>query len=223
MRRTENPEAIWLKFGMLVDITDVVTYTNFGDHRLRGFWVAAGQIFPTPIDFHRRPYNTLALPCKCVISSNNNYCTHCHQKVYICSATCIACSRVDGRSGKCVYRIGAWGSKSVHGIRTWTTQSVRWFSSWTWKWVDSWCGARYQRFHRAADRDVQTTSTCSNGKQHCPGCGTLHRLPFVTTGPYRVGIIVGTLRLACDAYHQLGYTYPFCQPDAIGTHCLLLQ
>jgi len=107
MRRTETPEAIWLKFGMLVDITDVVTYTNFGDHRLRGFWVAAGQIFPTPIDFHRRPYNTLALPCKCVISSNNNYCTHCQQKVYICSATCIACSRVDGRSGKCVYRIGA--------------------------------------------------------------------------------------------------------------------
>jgi len=25
---------------MVVDIPDVVTYTNFGDHRLRGFWVA---------------------------------------------------------------------------------------------------------------------------------------------------------------------------------------
>jgi len=52
---------------MVVDTPDVVTYTNFGDHRLRGFWVAGGQIYPSPIDFHRRPYNTLALPCECVI------------------------------------------------------------------------------------------------------------------------------------------------------------
>ena len=51
----------------MVDIPDVVTYTNFGDHRLRGFWVAGGQISPSPIDFHRRPYNTLALPCERVI------------------------------------------------------------------------------------------------------------------------------------------------------------
>ena len=54
---------------MVVDITDVVTYTNFGDHRLKkGFWGAGGQISPFPIDFHRRPYNTLALPCERVIS-----------------------------------------------------------------------------------------------------------------------------------------------------------
>ena len=53
---------------MVVDIPDVVTYTNFGNHRLRGFWVA-GVKFPPPIDFHRRPYNTLALPCERVISS----------------------------------------------------------------------------------------------------------------------------------------------------------
>jgi len=51
----------------VVDIADVVNYTNFGDHRLRDFWVAGGQISPSPIDFHRRPYNTLALPCECVI------------------------------------------------------------------------------------------------------------------------------------------------------------
>jgi len=67
MRRTETPKPIWINFGMVVDIPDVVTYTNFGDHRLRGFWVAGGQISPSPIDFHRRPYNTLALPCECVI------------------------------------------------------------------------------------------------------------------------------------------------------------
>jgi len=48
----------------VVDIADVVTYTNFGDHRLRGFWVVGGQISPSPFDFHRRPYNTLALPCE---------------------------------------------------------------------------------------------------------------------------------------------------------------
>ena len=55
----------------MVDIPDVVTYTNFGDHRLRGFWVAGGQISPSPIDFHRRPYNTLALSCECVITTHN--------------------------------------------------------------------------------------------------------------------------------------------------------
>ena len=61
MRRTKTPKPIWIKFGVVVDIPNIVTYTNFGDHRLRGFWVAGGQIFPSPIDFHRRPYNTLAL------------------------------------------------------------------------------------------------------------------------------------------------------------------
>ena len=55
----------------MVDIADVVTYTNFGDHRLKGFWVAGGQISPSPIDFHRRPYNTLALPCERVIRRSN--------------------------------------------------------------------------------------------------------------------------------------------------------
>jgi len=51
----------------MVDIDDVVTYTNFGDHRLRGFGVAGGQFSPSPIDLRRRPYNTLALPCERVI------------------------------------------------------------------------------------------------------------------------------------------------------------
>ena len=67
MRRTETPKPIWIKFCTVVDIPVVVKYANFGDHRLRGFWVAGGQISPSPIDFHRRPYNTLALPCERVI------------------------------------------------------------------------------------------------------------------------------------------------------------
>jgi len=68
MRRTETPKPIWIKFGTVVDIPDVVTCTNFGDHQIRGVWVAGGQISPSPIDFHRRPYNTLALPCERVIN-----------------------------------------------------------------------------------------------------------------------------------------------------------
>jgi len=32
-----------------------------------GFWVAGGQISPSPIDFYRGPYNTLALPCERVM------------------------------------------------------------------------------------------------------------------------------------------------------------
>ena len=67
MRRTETPKPIWIKFCIMVDIPDLVTYTNFGDHRLRGSRVAGGQISPSPIDFHRRPYNTLALPCERVM------------------------------------------------------------------------------------------------------------------------------------------------------------
>ena len=51
MRRTETPKPIWIKFCTVVDISDVVTYTNFGDHWLRGFWVAVGQISPLPLTF----------------------------------------------------------------------------------------------------------------------------------------------------------------------------
>jgi len=51
MRRTETPKPIVIKFCTVVGIPDVVTYTNFGDHRLRGFWVAGGQISPLPLTF----------------------------------------------------------------------------------------------------------------------------------------------------------------------------
>ena len=29
----ETPKPIWIKFGIVVDVPDVITYTNFGDHR----------------------------------------------------------------------------------------------------------------------------------------------------------------------------------------------
>ena len=66
----------------MVDFADVVTYTNFGDHRLKGFWVAGGQISPSPIDFHRRPYNTLALPCERVIDQCISVVQHQHDHLH---------------------------------------------------------------------------------------------------------------------------------------------
>ena len=68
MHRTKALEPIWIKFCTVVYIPDVVTYANFGDHRLRGFWMAGGHISPSHIDFLRRPYNTLALPCERILT-----------------------------------------------------------------------------------------------------------------------------------------------------------
>jgi len=80
MRRTETPKPIWIKFCTVIDISDVVTYTNFGDHQLRVFLVAGGQISPFPIYFHCRAYNTLALPCECVMTfATYIFLTQCNQ------------------------------------------------------------------------------------------------------------------------------------------------
>jgi len=49
------------------DIHDVIKHTKFGDDRLRGSGVVAGQISAFPIDFAGRAYNTLTLPCERVI------------------------------------------------------------------------------------------------------------------------------------------------------------
>jgi len=54
-------------FFLVKDIHDVITHAKFGDDRLRGLGVAAGQISAFPIDFAGRPYNTLTLPCERVI------------------------------------------------------------------------------------------------------------------------------------------------------------
>ena len=50
------------------DMHDVITHAKFGDDRLRGSGVVAGQISAFPIDFAGRPYNTLTLPCERVIT-----------------------------------------------------------------------------------------------------------------------------------------------------------
>ena len=50
MRRTETPKPIWIKFCTMVDITDVVTYTN-SDHRLRVFGWRGVKLSPFPLTF----------------------------------------------------------------------------------------------------------------------------------------------------------------------------
>ena len=50
------------------DIHDVIKQAKFGDDRLKGSGVVAGQISAFPIDFAGRPYNTLTLPCERVIT-----------------------------------------------------------------------------------------------------------------------------------------------------------
>jgi len=52
---------------LVKDIHDVITHAKFGDDRLRGSGVVAGQISAFPIGFAGRPYNTLTLPCERVI------------------------------------------------------------------------------------------------------------------------------------------------------------
>ena len=49
------------------DIHGVIKHAKFGDDRLRGSGVVAGQISAFPIDFAGRPYNTLTLPCERVM------------------------------------------------------------------------------------------------------------------------------------------------------------
>ena len=51
------------------DIHDVIKRAKFGDDRLRGSGVVAGEISAFPIDFAGRPYNTLTLPCERVIDT----------------------------------------------------------------------------------------------------------------------------------------------------------
>jgi len=40
---------------------------NFWRPLVKGFLCGGGQISPFPADFYRRPYNTFALPCECVM------------------------------------------------------------------------------------------------------------------------------------------------------------
>ena len=65
----ETPQRIEPSFFLVKDIHDVITNAKFGDDRLRGSGVVAGQISAFPIDFAGRPYNTLTLPCERVMEN----------------------------------------------------------------------------------------------------------------------------------------------------------
>ena len=65
----ETPQRIEPNFFLVKDIHDVIKHAKFGDDRLRGSGVVAGQISAFPIDFAGRPYNTLTLPCERVMGN----------------------------------------------------------------------------------------------------------------------------------------------------------
>ena len=68
MHRNETPYLMWIKFRRVVGIPDVITYANFDDDWITDLGVmGGGQILQFPIGFFHHPYNTLALPCECVI------------------------------------------------------------------------------------------------------------------------------------------------------------
>ena len=67
MRGNETPGRIVTNFCTGVGVHDVITSANFYGCRLWGLSVVGGQILGFSIDLRRRPYNTLALPCECVI------------------------------------------------------------------------------------------------------------------------------------------------------------
>jgi len=67
MRINETPGRIVTNCCTGVKVHDVITCANLYYDRLRGLGVAGGQILGFSIDLLRRPYNTLALPCECVI------------------------------------------------------------------------------------------------------------------------------------------------------------
>jgi len=58
-RRNPWTDRVQILFGY----RDPITCIKFGDNRLRGFWLAGGQILPFPFDFDGRPYNSATLPC----------------------------------------------------------------------------------------------------------------------------------------------------------------
>ena len=67
MRGNETPGRIVTNFCTGVRVHDVITSAIFmtPTYRVSAWW--GGHILGFSIDLHRRPYNTLALPCECVM------------------------------------------------------------------------------------------------------------------------------------------------------------
>jgi len=67
MRGNETPGRIVTNCCTGAGVHDVITCADLYYDRLRGLGVAGGQILAFSIDLLRRPDNTLALPCECVL------------------------------------------------------------------------------------------------------------------------------------------------------------
>jgi len=67
MRGNETPGWIVTNVCTGVGVHDVITSANFYDCRLWGLSVVGGKILGFSIESRCRPYNTLALPCECVM------------------------------------------------------------------------------------------------------------------------------------------------------------
>ena len=76
MCRNDTPGRIVTNFCTGVGVHDVITSANFYDCRFWGLSVVGGQILGFSIDSRCRPYNTLALPCECVINYTLEYLKH---------------------------------------------------------------------------------------------------------------------------------------------------
>ena len=88
-----------------VGVHDVITCADLYDYRLRGLGVVRHQILGFSIELRRRPYNTLALPCDCVIlkSRQSFFCAflvlRCSwsQKIDLCCTVLLSlCGGIDG-------------------------------------------------------------------------------------------------------------------------------
>jgi len=70
--RKRHPLSDLNEILQVVDVPDIITCANFGDDRLRGVGVAGVKVCHSPLTLMCRPYNTLALPCECVMTMCDN-------------------------------------------------------------------------------------------------------------------------------------------------------
>jgi len=93
MRGDETPGRIVTNCCTGVGVHDVITCADLYYDHLRGFGVAGSQILGFSNDLLRRPYNTLALPCECVIDGVSltvflDTSQHGDKLMYLLSVTC---------------------------------------------------------------------------------------------------------------------------------------
>jgi len=101
MRGNETPGRIVMNFCTGVGVHDVITSANFYDCRLWVLSVVGGQIWGFSIDSRCRPYNTLALPCECVIHTYLKFFITC-KSIKVCFVfEVIKYQRMKTESGMC--------------------------------------------------------------------------------------------------------------------------